>query len=334
VAALVHVTTALWFAVLLGVAMMWIDPRWRRAGAIGLVAASVAAVGAVAFGPASGSFAAMDDRWLAAVAGKDSLFASQWPLWAWSANLAALPLLWAAHARRKRLGIDRPEEAALLAGAAALVAIFLATMPAVAARLALPVQLQMSRVFWVVELLAVVSLIGLVRRRRPAIALAALLVAISIGRGAYIMLIERPERPLFAVRLEPSPWHDAMAWLRDQPVDAHVLADPGHAWKYGTSVRVSAGRDVFLEDVKDSAIAIYSRAVAERYLERVSAIGDFGALTPQRAHELAAAYDLDYLVSEAEMALPVAYRNEQFIVYTLARDRGGGGGDREKDQQE
>ncbi len=29
-----------------------------------------------------------------------------------------------------------------------------------------------------------------------------------------------------------------------------MLADPGHAFKYGTSVRVSAERDVFLEDVE------------------------------------------------------------------------------------
>ena len=54
-----------------------------------------------------------------------------------------------------------------------------------------------------------------------------------------------------------------------------MLADPGHAWKYGTSVRVSAARDVFLEEVKDSALAIYSRDVASRVVERTAAIGDF-----------------------------------------------------------
>ena len=99
-----------------------------------------------------------------------------------------------------------------------------------------------------------------------------------------------------------------MRWLSRQPVTAHVLADPGHAWKYGTSVRVSATRDVFLEDVKDSAIAIYSRDVAQRVVERAAALGDFTTLTPERARALATTYDLDYLVTEARLDLPVGVR--------------------------
>lgn len=327
VAALVHVTTALWFAVLLGVALMWIDPRWRRAGVVAMAVVAVAFAGAAASGMFRDGFAPMDERWLSAVASKDSLFASQWPAWAWVANLAMLPALWLAVRRRERLGLASREETALLYGATALVAVFLVTLPPVVARLALPVQFQISRVFWIVEFLAIVFLIGAVRQRRAATALAAVLVAFSLGRGLYVMLIERPERALFAAGLEASPWHDAMAWVRRTPLDTHVLADPGHAWKYGTSVRVSAGRDVLLEDVKDSAIAIYSRDVAERYLDRTAAIGDFGALTAARARELAAAYDLDYLVTETEMALPVAYRNEQFIVYSLGGKNGTDGED-------
>ena len=62
-----------------------------------------------------------------------------------------------------------------------------------------------------------------------------------------------------------------MRWLARQPADVHVLADPGHAWKYGTSVRVAAERDVLLEEVKDSALAIYSRDVAVRVVERAAA---------------------------------------------------------------
>ena len=100
-----------------------------------------------------------------------------------------------------------------------------------------------------------------------------------------------------------------MAWLRRQPRDTHVLADPGHGWKYGTSVRVSAERDVLLEEVKDSALAIYSRDVAARVVERTQAIGDFASLTAEHARELARRYDLDFLVTEADLPLPVAYRN-------------------------
>jgi hypothetical protein len=82
-------------------------------------------------------------------------------------------------------------------------------------------------------------------------------------------------------------------------------------------VRVSAARDVFLEDVKDSAIAIYSRDVALRVVERAAAIGDFTAMTPGQARELAAKYDLDYLVTEGRLDLPVAYENRQFRIYAL-----------------
>ena len=110
-----------------------------------------------------------------------------------------------------------------------------------------------------------------------------------------------------------------MRWLSHRPVTAHVLADPGHAWKYGTSVRVSAARDVFLEEVKDSAIAIYSRDVALRVVERTTAIGDFPALTADRVRELATRYSLDYLVTEASLSLPVAYKNQRFSIYSLTQ---------------
>jgi hypothetical protein len=96
-----------------------------------------------------------------------------------------------------------------------------------------------------------------------------------------------------------------------------VLTDPGHAWRYGTSVRVSAGRDVFLEDVKDSAIAIYSRDVAGRVVERSAALANFEQLTADRALDLARRYDLDYLVTETDLPLPVAHRNARFRIYGL-----------------
>jgi hypothetical protein len=147
--------------------------------------------------------------------------------------------------------------------------------------------------------------------------LAALLLVASLARGMYVIEIEHPERTLFAFDEPASPWIDITRWLASQPLGVNVLADPGHAWKYGTSVRVSAGRDVFLEDVKDSAVAMYSRPIAARVLERTQALGDFSALTRERARELAARYDLDFLVTPAALNLPVAYRNAQFSVYAL-----------------
>jgi hypothetical protein len=108
-----------------------------------------------------------------------------------------------------------------------------------------------------------------------------------------------------------------MRWLKTRPIDAHVLADPGHAWKYGTSVRTSAERDVFIEEVKDSAVAIYSRDVARRVTERAGAAANFEHMTPERARDLARKYRLGYLVTETELSLPLAYRNSRFRVYEL-----------------
>jgi hypothetical protein len=187
------------------------------------------------------------------------------------------------------------------------------------ARLSFAVEFQISRVFWLVDFLATVYAIGAIAALAPRTGriAAALLLAVSVGRGVYVMAFEHPERALFAVSVPESPWQDAMRWLRQQPLDTHVLADPGHGWKYGTSVRVSAERDVFLEEVKDAALAIYSRDVAVRVVERTRAIGDFTQLTAGRARELATQYDLDYLVTVAELPLPTAYQNSQFRIYAL-----------------
>jgi hypothetical protein len=295
----------------------------------------------------------MDDIWLQAVASKDSLFATDWPAWAWAANLGFFGLLWWAHRARAKRGEATPEDRALVWGAGALVALFLVTLPFVMAGMSLAVQFQISRVFWLVDLLALVYVIAAICDSRavkaraatdkeaPAgsdplayaartftagpersrgvrgTAVAIVLLLFATGRGLYVMLVERPERPLFEVRLPVSPWEDAMAWLRRQPADTHVLADPGHGWKYATSVRVSAERDVLLEDVKDSALAIYSRDMAARFVDRVQAVGDFASMTPERAQELARRYDLDFLVTEADLALPLVYRNSQFRIYSL-----------------
>jgi hypothetical protein len=316
-AALVHLTTALWFAIAIGVAIVILDRRWRRLALPAGAAAAVLGAWLLLRAPISQPLAPMDDLWLQAVAGKDSLLATQWPLWAWGANLALIPILWWALRRRLKAGAGRKEDRALAWGATVLVVVFLAALPAVIARIALPVQLQLPRVFWVVDFIATMFVIGAIRRERTAVLVASLLVAVAAVRGVYVMAIEHPERQLFGLRLAASPWQDAMTWLNHQPTGAHVLADPGHAWRYGTSVRVAAERDVFVEEVKDSAIAIYSRDVAMRYLDRVTALGDFAQLNPHHARQLANAYDLDYLVTESDLALPLAYQNEQFRIYSL-----------------
>jgi hypothetical protein len=316
--AVTHVTTALWFAFLIGVALAILEPSLRRLAVVAIAGTLAVGGWALTSGPLQTSLTRMDEVWLQAVATKDSLFPSQWPGWAWVANLGLLPVLWWAYQRRLRAGCARPEDQALVWGGTALVAIFLLTLPLVTARLAFPVQLQISRVFWLLDALATIYVLSLLVDRRAARAVAVGLALIAASRGTYVMLVERPDRALFSLHLAASPWRDAMAWLSAQPLSTHVLADPGHAWKYGTSVRVSAERDVFLEDQKDTAIAIYSRDVAQRVVERLAAVGDFTQLTAERARALAETYGLNYVVTEGRLDLPLAYENTQFRIYALS----------------
>src|SRR5688572_32497204 len=93
--------------------------------------------------------------------------------------------------------------------------------------------------------------------------------------------------------------------------------ESGKRLEVGNGGRVVRRGRCLLEEVKDSALAIYSRDVAVRFVERTTALGDFGALNAEHARALARTYDLDYLVTEAELPLPLTYRNEQFHVYSL-----------------
>jgi hypothetical protein len=319
--AVVHPTTAVWFAVLIGVAVAVSAPRLRPWLLGGAALAIAAAAWAVSIGPLAQSVTIIDPAWREVLATKTTLFANQWPLAAWAANLGTAAVWGWAYVYRRRNSIATPEDSGLMAGGLALVALFLATLPFVAAGLWLFVELQISRVFWLVDLMATIYLLAVLDRAASARAVtrvaAVVLIAFAVGRGVYALWFERPDRRLFSFQLEATPWHDAMRWIAAQPRDVHVLADPGHAWRHGTSVRVSGGRDVFQEDVKDVAIAIYSRDVAMRVLERARALGDFTQLTADRARALAARYGIDYLVTTASLPLPVSYRNEQFTIYRL-----------------
>jgi hypothetical protein len=148
-------------------------------------------------------------------------------------------------------------------------------------------------------------------------------LSISVARGTYVMLREHAERTLFQVTLPASDWTAAMQWLGTQPIGVHVLADPEHATLYGSSVRVAARRDVVLEDVKDTSIALYSRDLAMRVGERRTRIGtDFAHLATASAVQLSRAYDVDYLVTAgAPLAFPVAYQNGTFRIYDTRRLR-------------
>jgi hypothetical protein len=287
----------------------------------------------------------MDAAWIAVVSDRDYLFPDEWALSTWCVNLLYPVLIAAIYWQRVRTGAARHDERGIVFGCLALVAVFLIALPFIVARASLAVQLQVSRVFWMTDVLATLLLVWwlaevpLARARRlearafpkaptaPDVAaarapgrlvtVAVLIGAVAFVRGVYVLRIEHPGRPLVQLDLPDDAWTNVSAWLRRTPVQSHVLADPGHAWRYGSSLRVSAHRDVFLEDVKDGSIAMYTRAIAMRVAERRAALGDSAALTEAAVRRLATRYDLDYFVSEREFALPEVYRNARFRVYRL-----------------
>jgi hypothetical protein len=110
-----------------------------------------------------------------------------------------------------------------------------------------------------------------------------------------------------------------MQWLRTQPSDWLVVADPDHAWKYGSSVRVAASRDVVLESVKDTAISLYDRAVAMRTASRIPPLADYPFTTADAARSVGRWFSATVLVTESSHALdlPRLYQNPQFVVYDL-----------------
>ncbi len=295
VAATLHPDDRLWFAIWLGVATVagrtataayrrrWAS-RWPRlAGAWALVA-----------GPLAGRLVRMDPVWLETLGSKDYLFPLTWPATAWLVNLGYMPIISGSSGAGAPPGCSSPRESALVAGCLSLVLVFAATLPLNAARR---------------------------RARHPAAASAHVLDArlprgrlrrLGRGRGRGCQpaarahrlrwrssscrrprrlhhVVEFPDRRVAQVDVGDGDWGRAMAWARATPPGSGWLADPGHAARYGTSVRVAAERDVFVEAIKDGAVGMYDRAVAMRTRERVEALGEFTTLTPERARELRAA---------------------------------------------
>jgi hypothetical protein len=324
-AALMHPTTALWFAIVVAVAVAVGKPAWRR----GLVAvgalAAVVAVWAALDGPLAGRFVQMDSTWLGVLADKDYLFPTGWPLYAWASNGAYPVVIALIYRRRRTAGVTSPGEPGLVAGLAALVAVFLASVPLTAMHVAIAVQLQVNRVFWLLDFAMAAYLawwlasgVGRTGRRIRTASLLAL-VALSFARGYYVVRGAQPERRLIAVTLPNTPWVQAMMWLKAHPVRLHVLADPGHAWKYGVSVRLAAEDDTMLESGKDSALAMYDRTIAIRVADRTAALSEFDRLAVTDLRTLATRYALDVVIVEGSrrLELPELYRNTEFVIYAL-----------------
>ena len=329
-AAAVHPTTGLWFGVAVAVTAYVAEPRLRPPLLGALAIAALFAVWAVTNGPLQERIVVMSPEWLATLAMKDYLFPTGWSAGTWLLNLVYPVVLGLLFVARRRAGVGSRAESGLVVAMAVLFGIFLISLPLTHARIALAVQLQVSRTLWLLDLTATAFLLwflmeapwrGRAAPTRRSVVLA--VAALSLIRGAYITFVERSGDPFLTIDLPDDDWGRTMRWLEATPADTFVLADPGHLWRYGSSVRMAARRDVYLEEVKDTALAMYSPVVAARVLLRIQRTAEFQGLTAARARELAHLEDLDYLVTEAQLDLPLAFRSGRFKVYDLKKGSGG-----------
>ena len=313
----VHPTTGAWFGLWIAVALV-VNARERRAATAALAALALAVAAAAAGALAlRGSLVVMDAAWLDAIGSKRYLFPNTWKPGTWAVNAIAPAIVAGVYVWRRRTGRTLVTEAGVVAGCLALVAAFLASLPFVAEHVAIAVQLQTSRVFWHVELLATIYLVWLVVdvRRGPGVH-GCRTRRTGAGRGA-----RRGRRgarllhPARAVRSSARPRRAARRRLAgdgdrgrrtETPVGTRFLVDPQHVGRYGVSFRVAAARDVFLETVKDSAMATYSRDVALGVVERQKALPSFDDLTAPQALALASRYGLQVMITERRPAAPPA----------------------------
>jgi hypothetical protein len=141
------------------------------------------------------------------------------------------------------------------------------------------------------------------------------IMALSMARGGYVIVQAR--RPLVQLTIPGDDWGRVMTWARTTDRGTGWLADPLHAALYGTSLRVAAERDVFVEALKDAALGIYDREIARRTNERMWLLKDFLDLTAEDARTIGAKYDLDYLIVEKTLNLPLAFESGALRVYRL-----------------
>ncbi|MDP6582269.1 MAG: hypothetical protein QF681_16570 [Vicinamibacterales bacterium] len=328
VAGLLHPMIGFWFVIWLGAATAVADPHHRQllGGAALLGLATVAVM--LFWGPLERQLVVMDDTWLAALVSKDYLFANDWPWTTWVVNLGYGATIGAVYwYRRSTIGVP-VQETGLVVGCGVLLAIFILSVPFVAAGVALAVQTQISRMFWMLDFFCTIYVVWLLVENpsRPRWGLSAsqvryaglaVLAVAAIARGSYVMWVENPERPLIETRIPSSDWQRVMAWSARTAPGTNLLVDPGHAWRYGSSVRVAGRRDVYLEEVKDTGMAIFSNPVARRVAERIQDLGDFTALTATTARALARKYDLHYLITTHQVDLEIIHRSGPFVVYDL-----------------
>ena len=320
IAAAVHPTTAAWFAIWLMVATAIAMPEWRRIVYAVMAVAAAAAAWLLFAGPLTARLGIMDAEWRQLLQTKTYLFPLEWPAHAWILNLGYLALIAWVYRERQRAGLVGGLERGLVLGSASLAAVFFGALAAQSVGVALAFQLQPARVFWMFDFLATTYVIwwlaswgSALERHSRAVALVVL--AFSIARGVYVII--EAERPPVQLTIPDDDWGRVMAFARTTDKESGWLADPLHAVLYGTSVRVAGERDVLVETVKDTALGMYDRRIAVRTNERIRAVDDYTALTADAARRLGERYDLDYMVTERSLDLPLVFTSGDLRVYRL-----------------
>ena len=324
-AGLIHPTTAVWFAICLGVATWMERPELRKALAAGVAAVAIAGALVLWRGPLAGHLARMDADWLAVIGDRDYLFPLAWPLNVWFTNLIAIPIVLYGWRARTRARLTVAGETPLVAGAMALAVIFFAWLPFSALHVAIAVQMQVTRVFWMIDCLGTVYLVWIIAegtapahalKKRATIAATAI-VALSVVRGLYSCFVQFPDRRIVSIDISQPDWRDAMAWAQTTDPGSGWLADPHHAALYGSTVRAAGHRDVIIDLLKDPAIATYDREVAMRLADRERSLAELAWDTPEGAHALAGRYSLDYLVIDHRLNLPLVHQSGSLFVYRI-----------------
>ena len=325
VVAAMHPTTALWFAVWLLVVAWVARASWRPRIIWALTAAGLVAVWMLWRGPLAPRLHRMDSDWLAVIADKDYLFPMAWPLNAWVTNLVSLPIIvWAWRARR-RAGLLFAEETGIVFGALALAAVFAVSLPLDAARVALAVQLQVGRVFWMLDILATIYVVWVLAegremapkvQRRASLA-ASVLIVLSVVRGTYNMSssspIARSWRSTSSIRIGARRWR-GLEPHRHQPDGWRTRCTPRSTVRaYGPRVTVMCC--LMRRRTRRSPSTIAASPCAWRTDAGLSKENAWNRV--EGAQALARRYGLDYLVTSGSVDLPVAYRAGSLTVYRL-----------------
>ena len=180
-----HPTTAVWFGVWVATALAVSERSWRLPLAGLAVAGAIVGFWMIAFGPLRGHLTTMDPRWASVLAGKDYIFPFDWTFAFWAVNLGYVAVILAIYLFRDRRGIATPRELGLVAGAVALVCVFLVSSPLMRAWVALALQLQTSRVFWMLDLFASIYLAWLLAERLARRSRTLRTLARCAGRGGH-----------------------------------------------------------------------------------------------------------------------------------------------------